>query len=88
MNKYYFTYGSSGQPFVGGWTTVIAPTRRMACILFRYYHPDKTEGVLNCASVYDEDTFEMSEMYRDGNFGERCHEIIQLRHELLTVNGL
>ena len=24
--KFYFTYGTDGQPFVGGWTEVEAPT--------------------------------------------------------------
>lgn len=25
MRTFYFTYGSSGQPFIGGWTEVNAP---------------------------------------------------------------
>lgn len=52
MPKFYFTYGTDGQPFVGGWTEVEAPDRRAACAAFRSYHPDKTEGLLNCSSVY------------------------------------
>ena len=81
MPKFYFTYGTDGQPFVGGWTEVEAPDRRAACAAFRSYHPDKTEGLLNCSSVYDEAWFKQTEMYRNGNFGVRCHERITLRRE-------
>lgn len=81
MPKFYFTYGTDGQPFVGGWTEVEAPDRRAACAAFRSYHPDKTEGLLNCSSVHDEAWFKQTEMYRNGNFGVRCHERITLRRE-------
>lgn len=81
MPKFYFTYGTDGQPFVGGWTEVEAPDRRAARAAFRSYHPDKTEGLLNCSSVYDEAWFKQTEMYRNGNFGVRCHERITLRRE-------
>lgn len=74
--KYYFTYGTEGQPFVGGWTEVEADDSHIACMTFRAYHPDKLEGLLNCSSVYDEECFKMSEMYRSGNFDRRCHETI------------
>ena len=33
--KYYFTYGTDGQPFVGGWTEVEAPNADIACAAFR-----------------------------------------------------
>ena len=78
MPKFYFTYGTEGQPFVGGWTEVDAPDRRAACAAFRAYHPYKTEVLLNCFSVYDEDRFKLTEMYRRDNFGFRCHELIQI----------
>ena len=42
MRTFYFTYGSSGQPFIGGWTEVNAPNYGAACAAFRAYHPDKT----------------------------------------------
>ena len=74
MAKFYFPYGTDGQPFFGGWTEVDAPDR----------HPDKTEGLLNCSSVYDEEHFKLTEMYRESNFGFRCHEIITLRREAAT----
>ena len=86
MPKFYFTYSSEGQPFCGGWTEVEAPDRHAACAAFRAYHPDKTEGLLNCCSCYTEEDFKKTSMYQqpDGNFGYRCHEIITLQRELLN----
>lgn len=86
MPKFYFTYGTEGHPFFGGWTEVEAPDRHMACTVFRAYHPDKTEGLLNCCSCYTEEDFKKTSMYQrpDGNFGYRCHETIILRRELLN----
>ena len=86
MPKFYFTYGTEGHPFFGGWTEVEAPDRHMACTVFRAYHPDKTEGLLNCCSCYTEEDFKKTSMYQrpDGNFGYRCHETITLQRELLN----
>ena len=86
MPKFYFTYSSEGQPFCGGWTEVEAPDRHAACAAFRAYHPDKTEGLLNCCSCYTEEDFKKTSMYQrpDGNFGYRCHETITLQRELLN----
>ncbi|MDE6591029.1 MAG: hypothetical protein K2K53_11960 [Oscillospiraceae bacterium] len=84
MAEFYFTYGSEGQPFVGGWTLVEAPDIHAACAAFRAFHPDKTPGLLNCADVYDEQQFKATSMYGPkGNFGYRCHETIALQLELL-----
>lgn len=82
MARFYFTYGSEGQPFYGGWTEIEAPDVHAACAAFRAYHPDKTEGLLNCCSIYHEEGFKKTEMYRSGNFGRRCHEVITLRCEV------
>ena len=79
MASYYFTYGTEGQPFFGGWTEIEAPDGRTACALFRAYHPDKTEGLLNCSSVYNEDAFRKTHMPREGNFGAWCHERITVK---------
>lgn len=85
MPKFYFTYGSEGQPFCGGWTEVEAPDIHAACAAFRAYHPDKIEGLLNCGSVYEEADFMRTAMYGpEGNFGRRCHEIITMQRELLN----
>lgn len=45
MARFYFTYGTDGQPFFGGWTEVEAPDAHAACAAFRAYHPDKTKGL-------------------------------------------
>lgn len=81
MSNFYFTYGTGGQPFYGGWTIVRAETRAQACAAFRAVHPDKTEGLLNCSSVYSEPAFRCTEMSKEGNFGYRCHEVISLTVE-------
>ena len=79
MPKFYFTYGTGGQPYCGGWTEVIAPDMRSACGAFRAFHPDKIENCLNCSSVYREAEFQKSEMAGpEGNFGAFCHETITL----------
>lgn len=82
MPRFYFTYGTEGQPFIGGWTEISAPDRTAACVAFRAFHPDRTPGILNCSDVYDENRFKKSCMFGiDGNFGHRCHETIILRRE-------
>ena len=82
MNNYYFTYGSEGQPFVGGWTRVIACNIHDAVDLFRTVHPDKTEGLLNCADYYTEDKFYNTKMHLSGNFGSYEQEVIVQFKEL------
>lgn len=82
MARFYFTYGTDGQPYVGGWTEVEAPDIHAACSAFRAYHPDKDEGLLNCSSVYTEERFKRTEMAGpNGNFRRFCHEVITLRRE-------
>lgn len=77
MERFYFTYGSEGQPFVGGWTEIEAPDIKTACAIFRAFHPDKYEGLLNCADYYSEERFMKTKMAGPGgNFGRRCHERI------------
>ena len=75
--RFYFTYGSEGQPFSGGWTLVHAPDIKVAQEIFRAYHPDKELGVLNRSSVYTHEQFMKARMAGPhGNFGYRCHEMI------------
>lgn len=89
MPKFYFTYGSEGHPFVGGWTEVEAPDEDMACTIFQMVHPNKEDGFLNCCSVYEEEQFKRTSMYGPkGNFGRRCMETITLRHEFVDEGGL
>lgn len=80
MGKYYFTYGSEGHPYVGGWTEITAPTMSKAIELFHALHP--AEGGLPCAFIYPEEDFLRSRMSERGNFGHSCHE--RLTYELLT----
>lgn len=85
MEKIYFTYGIDGQPFYGGWTEVVAPDMRTACAVFRAVHPDKTDGLLNCSSVYTEAAFKKTVMAGpDGNFNQFCHERITVSREVIS----
>lgn len=75
--NFYFTFGSEGHPYVGGWSVVEAPDMGRACEVFRAYHPDVIEGRLNCCSVYHEETWGSTIMAVKGlNLGAGCHEII------------
>lgn len=86
--KVYFTYGTSeNQPFIGGWTEVEAPDIKTACALFRAYHPDKTEGILNCADYYTEEQFKDTTMHEEGNYGYRCREKITLTREMMKTQS-
>lgn len=84
MQKFYFTYGTDrGYPFRGGWTLIEAPDLNTAIQIFRAFHPDRQgSGCLNCADYYRGDRFEQSESFKNGNFGEYCHEIIRVTREL------
>ena len=80
MERFYFTSGTEGQPFVGGWTLVEADNIHAAYAAFRAYHPDQTPGILNCCWVYTEEQFKRTEMAGPkGNFNRFCHEVISLR---------
>lgn len=80
MPNFYFTYGTEDQPYYGGWTQIVAPDRQVACGVFRGFHPDRTEGILNCAEVYSEEQFLNTSMAGpDGNFGFFCHELITVQ---------
>lgn len=79
MNKFYFTYGSdSTQPFIGGWTEITAPDIETACNIFTALHPCKTNNILNCCSIYNEDEFHKTTMFERGNFDNYCHEKITI----------
>lgn len=78
LKKFYFTYGTHGYPFSGGWTVVFAEDLKQAIGVFRLVHPDKAEGFLNCADYYSEEEFTQTEMYEEGNFGASLHETLML----------
>lgn len=85
MSKFYFTYGTDGsQPFISGWTEIEAPDAHTARALFQAYHPNKTEGILNCAWIYTQEKFEKTEMWKQrGNFGNQCHEKIAVTRVII-----
>ena len=77
MERFYFTYGSEGQPFVGGWTEIIAPSKEVACAVFKGIHPCKHLDILNCCSVYTMKEFVNTQMAGpNGNLGHGCWEVI------------
>lgn len=81
--KYYFTYGSSDNfPYQCGWTKVIAESRAQAIAVFRAAHPDKHEGFVNCAFIYDEEAFKKSGMLEAGNGGAKEVEVLGLYREV------
>ncbi len=83
IKSYYFTYGTSGQPYKGGWTRIDAPDLKSACDIFRFYHPDRVDGFLNCSDVYTEDRFFETGMHKTGNFGKWEQEIITLNRMVI-----
>lgn len=80
IKNYYFTYGTwENYPYQGGWTKIEAPNRSVAVAIFRAYHPDKTEGVVNCCDIYEEEQFHKTKMWSQGNLGHHEHEIINMQ---------
>lgn len=82
--KYYFTYGSEGQPYVGGWTEIELEgggSFNTAIEIFRSIHPDGVNGYVNCAGIYTEDHFKSTRMFTKGNLGRRCVEHIKVAIE-------
>ena len=79
--KFYFTYGTDGQPFYGGWSEVVADDQGKAIKAYTAYHPMKN-GLLNCCTVYSEEAFRNTSMYKNGkNFGFGLQERITLIRE-------
>lgn len=79
MSKFYFTFGSSGQAFVGGWVEVVAADREAAINLFwaLYQGEDTGLSIVNCAGIYSEEEFMRTSMGILGeNFGKRFHASI------------
>lgn len=78
MRRFFFTFSAegSGQAFVGGWVEIYAEDRDAATEVFRKYYPDTEEGYLNCAEIYSEAEFIRTKMYLNGNYGEKCHDIL------------
>lgn len=73
--KFYYTYGSEGQDFEGGWTEVEAENRSQADKLFLLFHPLRN-GCIPCGEVYTESEMKETEMWTKGNFKKFCQERI------------
>ena len=82
QQSFYYTFGTSdSQPYKRGWVEVKAAERGEADTLFRMRFPDQIPGVLNCSSVFDEQTFHriLSETYAGAPDWCICHEVISLQ---------
>lgn len=82
MNKYYFTFGSSGQVFEGGWVEIHADSLNEAQEKFVERYGDRAwklpwEKILNYAFHYTEEQFRETIMFTGDNFGSKCHEVIK-----------
>lgn len=82
-HKYYFTFGSSGQIYNGGWVEIHAATAREAQEKFISHFGKRAwkfpeEHILNYSFLYTENEFKDTVMYQDNdNLGAGCHEIIK-----------
>ena len=73
---YYFTFGTDGHPFDGGWIEVVANDQIEAEHFFKKQYPNpRNRELLNCAGIYTEREFKRTSMYIKGNFGEKCHGV-------------
>jgi len=76
---YYFTFGSCGQLFEGGWVRIQADNLEEAQQKFINRYGDKAwkvAGTLNYAFTYSEEHFQSTMMASRGNFGKFEHEFI------------
>ena len=80
MKKFYFSYGDApAYPFRGGWTEVTARDAETAVAAFKLVHPcPRGKEYINCAFVYDAETFEKLEIFKEGNAGAKRHEVIKV----------
>lgn len=79
--KFYFTYGSSGMAYEGGWTEVEAPFRATAVQAFSAFHRP-ANGMTACSDIYTEAAFRKTGMLEGGNFGAKTREKITITREL------
>lgn len=75
MKKFYFTFGTGGA-YRGGWVEIIAENKNQAYRFFEARFPKLDNGCLNFCACYFEEDFIKTDMYKDGNFGQRCHEVL------------
>jgi hypothetical protein len=74
--KFYYTFGSDGQPYEGGWVEIYAEDFNEADKLFRKRYGDGVGGFIRCAGRYTEAMFKNTGMYEHGNMGNFCHDTL------------
>ena len=81
MKCYYFTFGTDkNHPFKGGWVIVKARSMKDAEVIFHLTFPNSSDcKQSNFAFSYSESAFKNTVMYKNGNFGVRCHGIISFK---------
>lgn len=81
MRSYYFTFGCNAKHlFEGGWIIIKAKNKENAQKLFELYFPDKSDlNECKYSMVYSEKEFKRTQMYANGNYGKRCHGIIEFK---------
>jgi hypothetical protein len=71
MQKYYFTFGSSGQIYDGGWVEIHATNIADAQRKFIEHYGDKarndSNGLLRYCDSYPEESFKATSMYERGS---------------------
>lgn len=81
MKSYYFTFGCNAKhPFKGGWIIIKAKNKKNAEKVFGLYFSDKSDfGECKYSMIYSENEFKRTQMYLNGNYGKRCHGIIEFK---------
>ncbi len=77
ITTFVFTYGADHWS-QGGWTEITTETEEDAQSVFRGLHG----SLSNCSSVYPEEEFLKTKMFRDGNLGKRCVESIYFHRQV------
>lgn len=78
--RYFITFGSDNPIHSNGWVEVIADNREDANNKFstRFGKLARSEyGFMNYSCCYSEAEFIKTKMYKHGNFGAYCHEVIK-----------
>lgn len=81
LATFYYTFGTSESfPYKRGWVEIQAHDQKEANQIFREHFPDKTPGILNCAFVYDEVTFQqIRESMSNHPDWHICHQQIKAK---------
>ena len=73
---FYFSFGTADYfPFKLGWVEVRANSREEACEMFASHYPCRSDSMLNCSFVYNENAWKQTSMSQGGP-GQVCHRVI------------